>query len=91
MPGISGVTVVTILAWLFFLPAGLRARWAPGIPCALTVRGEGFLHNPGEIAPRECGGVLSTVTAREGGRSGIPEPPVMNRTVTEYWIPLSLT
>jgi hypothetical protein len=35
MPGDSGVTVVTTPVWLFFLPAGLRAHRAPGIPCAL--------------------------------------------------------
>src|SRR5580693_1605348 len=48
MPGISGVTVVTVTAGVaFFLPARLRAHWAPGIPCALILRGEGFLAHPG--------------------------------------------
>jgi len=31
---ISGVTVVTMLVCFFHLHARLRARWAPGIPCA---------------------------------------------------------
>src|SRR3984957_4395956 len=56
MPGDSGVTVVTVTGKAcFFCPARLRARWAPGIPCALTFEAKDFLHNPGEIAPRECG------------------------------------
>jgi hypothetical protein len=37
MPGETGVTVVTVTAGVaFFLPARLRAHWAPGIPCALS-------------------------------------------------------
>ncbi len=36
MPGVSGVTVVTTLVWFVFYPhARLRAHRAPGIPCAL--------------------------------------------------------
>jgi hypothetical protein len=56
MPGESGVTVVTVTAGVaFFLPARLRARWAPGIPCALCIRGQDVSSKPraktrGEIA-----------------------------------------
>jgi hypothetical protein len=35
MPGDSGVTVVTTLVCFFILHTRLRARSAPGIPCAL--------------------------------------------------------
>src|SRR6478609_386195 len=38
MPGCSGVTVVTTLGCLFLSAPRLRARWAPGIPCALYSR-----------------------------------------------------
>ena len=38
MPGDSGATVVTMLACLLFLHAGLRVHWAPGIPHALFGR-----------------------------------------------------
>src|SRR6185369_10473647 len=38
MPGRSGVTVVTTLGCLFLSAPRLRARWAPGIPCALYSR-----------------------------------------------------
>src|SRR5258706_11439111 len=37
MPGRSGVTVVTTLVCFFHLHARPRARWAPGIPCALMI------------------------------------------------------
>src|SRR4051794_19613587 len=36
MPGVSGVTVVTMLVCFFILHARLRAHRAPGIPCALS-------------------------------------------------------
>jgi hypothetical protein len=37
MSGETGVTVVTTLVCFFILRTRLRARWAPGIPCALSV------------------------------------------------------
>src|SRR5438067_11187980 len=37
MPGEPGVTVVTMLVCSFILHARLRARRAPGIPCALSL------------------------------------------------------
>src|SRR3954463_1485480 len=39
MPGEAGVTVVTMLVCFFILHARLRARRAPGIPCALILLG----------------------------------------------------
>src|SRR5436190_20227112 len=39
MPGVTGVTVVTMLVCFFTLHARLRARRAPGIPCSLYSRG----------------------------------------------------
>jgi hypothetical protein len=61
------------------------------------------MQSSGEIAPGECGRVsipgclkiefeydpatLSTVIAREGGRSSIPDTPVINREAAAYWIP----
>ena len=50
MPGVSGVTVVTILVWFFNFHARLRVHRAPGIPHALCFLGEYFMHDPG--APR---------------------------------------
>src|SRR5437763_11941270 len=37
MPGVSGVTVVTMLVCFFILHARLRVHRAPGIPCALSL------------------------------------------------------
>jgi hypothetical protein len=42
MPGESGVTVVTTLAWLFFSARRAAAHRAPGIPCALSFEGQRF-------------------------------------------------
>jgi hypothetical protein len=39
MPGDPGVTVVTMLVCFFILHARPRARWPPGIPCALSFEG----------------------------------------------------
>ena len=36
MPGVSGVTVVTMLVCSFISHTRLRAQRAPGIPCALS-------------------------------------------------------
>src|SRR6266436_6120188 len=38
MPGVSGVTVVTMLVCFFISHARLRAHRALGIPCALSAR-----------------------------------------------------
>src|SRR6266436_7577515 len=46
MPGRSGVTVVTMLVCFFHLHARLRARRAPGIPCALCLSGRTVLAKP---------------------------------------------
>src|SRR5580698_5394436 len=53
MPGDSGEPVVTTLVCFFILHARLRVHRAPGISCALCYQREGgFMHNPGEAAPR---------------------------------------
>ena len=39
MPGVSGVTVVTNARAYYPIHARLRAHQAPGIPCALCMRG----------------------------------------------------
>jgi hypothetical protein len=44
MSGETGVTVVTTLVCFFILHARLRAHRAPGIPCALCIQGEWFMH-----------------------------------------------
>src|SRR5438045_7925813 len=49
MPGVSGVTVVTMLVCFFILHARLRAHRAPGIPCALLFWGGRFVHHSGVI------------------------------------------
>jgi hypothetical protein len=36
----------------FFLPARLRAHWAPGIPCALSLEGQDVLAS---LAQKTCG------------------------------------
>src|SRR6478609_3723072 len=60
MPGCSGVTVVTTLGCLFLSAPRLRARWAPGIPCALySRRRERSCKTSGKIMPRECKGVFA--------------------------------
>jgi hypothetical protein len=53
MPGEPGVTVVTMLVCFFILHARLRARRAPGIPCALCF-GPNESASLGRFVPREC-------------------------------------
>src|SRR6266566_1928159 len=64
---------------LFSLHTRLRVHWAPGIPCALCLLGERFLHNSGEtrrgIAKtyhEDERAAFSAVIAREAGR---PQDP----------------
>jgi hypothetical protein len=52
MPGYPGVTVVTMLVCFFILHARLRARRAPGIPCALFNEGRTIWQNSGVFVPR---------------------------------------
>src|SRR6478752_3885817 len=53
---ISGVTVVTTLGCLFLSAPRLRARRAPGIPCALySRRRERSCKTSGKIMPRDRG------------------------------------
>jgi hypothetical protein len=47
MSGDSDVTVVTMLVCFFILHARLRARRAPGIPCALCFEAKVHGHNSG--------------------------------------------
>src|SRR6476620_175722 len=64
MPGLSGVTVVTMLVCFLHLHARLWVHRAPGIPCALCfLRATGF-ERLGRIAPRECGRVSQTFILR---------------------------
>jgi hypothetical protein len=60
MPGETGVTVVTTLVCFFHLHARLRARRAPGIPCALVFSGANGSCKLGRIAPRDGGRVSQT-------------------------------
>src|SRR3954463_8209207 len=63
MPGEAGVTVVTMLVCFFILHARLRARRAPGIPCALMLFwGERFMHRSG-ASRREMAEVCAISTA----------------------------
>ena len=56
---ISGVTVVTTLVCSLHLShARLRARRAPGIPCALCFEGREIHAQLGRFTPRECKGVF---------------------------------
>jgi hypothetical protein len=57
MPGEAGEPVVTMLVCFFILHARLRVHRAPGIPHALTYRGEKFHASLGRITSRECEGV----------------------------------
>jgi len=85
MPGRSGVTVVTMLVCLFFYTRGCGRIERPAFPApSIFGEGETILQNSGalrrEIAEsyREDERVkFSAVIAREGGRSSIPETPVM--------------
>ena len=49
---------------------------APGFPCALFCSGEWLRHNS-DASRREKEDSCSTVIAREGGRSSIPEAALM--------------
>jgi hypothetical protein len=60
MPDVFGVTVVTYSVCFFHLHPRLRARRAPGIPCALIFLGRTMLQNPGVLTPREGKGVAYT-------------------------------
>src|SRR4051812_32531557 len=61
MPGVSGVTVVTMLVCFFILHARLRAHRAPGIPCALCYfRRANIAAKLGRIASRECNWLFET-------------------------------
>src|SRR6478672_13612090 len=61
---ISGVTVVTTLGCLFLSAPRLRARWAPGIPCALYSRRRPHsCKAPGKSLPRDRGVISEIVCA----------------------------
>src|SRR4051812_18429869 len=61
MPGVFGVTVVTMLVCFFILHARLRAHRAPGIPCALCYfRRANIAAKLGRIASRECNWLFET-------------------------------
>jgi hypothetical protein len=84
MPGRSGVTVVTTLVCLFFHTRGCGCIERPAFPAPSDSWANSFCKTSGasrrEIAEsfREDGRVkFSAVIAREGGRSSIPEKPVM--------------
>src|ERR1700692_4023477 len=88
MPGVSGGAVVTMLVCFLILHTRLRARRAPGIPCALcSQRAGGSGKTRAENVRRDRGAVAGNdvavwklnlaVIAREGGRSSIPETSVM--------------
>jgi hypothetical protein len=64
--GESGVTVVTTLVCFFILHARLRARRAPGIPCALSFKGRTYWQNSDALR-RENAESYSGVITREGG------------------------
>jgi len=53
MPGVSGVTVVTMLVCFFILHARLRVHRAPGIPCALNSTGGMFMAKLAPVARRD--------------------------------------
>ena len=55
MPDRFDVPVVTTLVWFSHFHARLRVQSAPGIPCALFLRGMLFLQKLGRDAPREGG------------------------------------
>jgi len=64
MPGVPGVTVVTMLVCFFILHARLRAHQTPGIPCALLLEGNGdFWQGSGETS-REIADTCLHVIAR---------------------------
>jgi hypothetical protein len=77
MPGVSGVTVVTTLVCFFILHTRLRARSAPGIPCALFM-GRKFLAGLGRITPRDREGASSWLFAigLETRSAYFPYPPL---------------
>src|SRR2546429_1926045 len=85
MPGETGGPVVTTLVCFVFIThetaGALGARHSPR---PRFFQGERFLHNPGascrgnaEACREYERATFSVVIAREGGRSSIPETPVM--------------
>src|SRR6476620_1731394 len=80
MPGLSGVTVVTMLVCFLHLHARLRVHRAPGIPCALCfLRASGF-ERLGRIAPRECGVLMSLREAKRPKQSTLRHSGMVRRT-----------
>src|SRR5580700_2137029 len=60
MPGLSGVTVVTVTAGAaFFCPPGCGRIARPAFPAPSAQEGRIHRAKLGRIAPRECGGVLT--------------------------------
>jgi hypothetical protein len=72
MPGETGVTVVTTLVCFFISHARLRARRAPGIPCALCFRGRWLVQNSG-ASRRESADAYLDVIARSDS-SAVAQP-----------------
>src|SRR5436309_4672729 len=93
MPGVTGVTVVTMLVCFFILHARLRAHRAPGIPCALF--NSRVKHLMSELAhlrrDREgvshCRVVLANARTLAVGRKSLNS--VSQTTDTEYGFLLS--
>ena len=66
MPALIGEPVVTNLRAFLFCTRGCGCARAPGIPCALFLRGTVNLQNLGRVALRECGclpGRMTEVTS----------------------------
>ena len=83
MPGRSGVTVVTTPVCLFFIHTRLRARWAPGIPCALySQSGETFLQtsDASRRGNAESHVKLAAVIASEAKQSILRHSGMVRRT-----------
>jgi hypothetical protein len=66
MPGATGVTVVTMLVCFFQPHTRLRARWTPGIPCALSLEGRRIFQGPGRQLRR---GNVASCVARGGSKA----------------------
>jgi hypothetical protein len=68
---ISGVTVVIMLVCFIHLHARLRAHQAPGIPCALYLWAEGFLHDPGASCRGKAELYLDVIARSEATKQSI--------------------
>src|SRR3954462_8422587 len=86
MPGVTGVTVVTMLVCFLILHARLRAHRAPGIPCALCSFGANWLIETRAHARRDGEGVseISAVVIASAAKQAIFDLATLRRGLLRF-------